>query len=73
MWQEGGFRVTGSRRFSPVIYPVNKLLDILELRHLLISKHGYRLSELDDMPMYEIEMTSLIAVQTDKNEMQRMG
>lgn len=73
MWQEGGFRVTGSRRFFPVIYPTNKLIDVLELRHLLVSRHGYQLSDLDEMPMYEIEMTSLIAVQTDKNEMQRPG
>ncbi|WEM34325.1 hypothetical protein [Xanthomonas phage X1] len=46
---------------------------MLELRHLLVTEHGYRLDELDDMPLFEIEMTSLIAVETQKRKMNQLG
>ena len=68
MWQEGWFRASRARRFFPVIYPTNKLVDMLELRHLLVTEHGYRLGELDDMALFDLEMTALIAVQTEKNK-----
>jgi hypothetical protein len=45
---------------------MSKLIDMLELRHVLIDQYGYSLVDLDEMTDYEIQMTSMVAINMDK-------
>lgn len=56
-----------------MIYPEGSLVDLLELRHHLVSEFNYTLTDLDDMPIYDLEMTSLIAIKSHDNKNKALG
>lgn len=43
-------------------------MELLELRHLLVSECNYTIADLDEMPIYDLELTSMIAIQTHQNK-----